>query len=163
MPSKARILRGFRAIFGLARPDDAWAKARLLPEEYALFAALDPRDREHSVMVAKELLRRFPDAPPEAVRAALLHDAGKAVRPYRALERILTALFEPWLPELPPEPLLPGFRGAIQVRQHHERYALARIDDPSVRAILQAMAKDPKASGKARRWGKRIREVDDAF
>jgi len=156
LPSKARILRGFRAIFGLARPDDGWAKSWLLPEEYALFAALDPRDREHSVLVAKELLRRFPDAPPEAVRAALLHDAGKAVRPYRPIERILTALFEPWLPELPPKPLLPGFRGAIQVRRHHERYIAERIQDPKVRTILLALAKgsDP--------WARRIRAIDDA-
>ena len=107
-------------------------------------------------MVAKELLRRFPEAPPEAVRAALLHDAGKAVRPYRPLERILTALFEPWLPKLPPEPLLPGWRGAIQVRQHHERYIAERIQDPKVRAILLALSKgdDP--------WARRIRAIDDA-
>jgi len=159
LPSFKRLVRGFRAVFGIARPDDAWAKRWLLPEEYALFAELDPRDREHSVRVAKELLDRYPMAPPEAVRAALLHDVGKAARPYRAIERILTALFEPWLPRLPEEPLLPGWRGAVQVRLHHERYGAKRVKDPAVRAILLALAEGGEEE--AARWAGRIAAIDD--
>lgn len=141
-----------RALFGLARPDDAWARERLSAEEYALFARLDPRDREHSVLVAKQLLKRYPEAPAAAVRAALLHDLGKQRRPYRVLERILTALLEPYLPALPPEPLLPGWRGAVQVRLHHERYGLAMITDPAVR---KALSEPP--------WKARIKAIDDEY
>ena len=137
---------------GLARPDDAWARSRLTPEEYALFLRLDPRDREHAVLVAKELLRCYPEAPGEAVRAALLHDVGKVVRPYNPVERILAALFEPWLPALPEKPLLPGWRGAAQVRLYHERYGLKLIQDPAVRAHLE---EGP--------WAERIAEVDREF
>ncbi len=161
MPSFRRLVRGVRAILGLSRPDDAWARERLRPDEYALFAKLDPRDREHSVLVAKELLRRHPEAPEAAVRAALLHDVGKAVRPYRAIERILTALLEPWLPDLPEEPRLPGWRGAVQVRLHHERYAADLVSDPSVRALILAMKNE--AEPEIRKWARRIAEVDDLF
>ncbi len=147
----------------MAHPDDAWAAKRLPPEEFALYAALDPRDREHAVAVAKELLSRFPDAPPEAVRAALLHDAGKAVRPYRAIERILTALFEPWLPNLPEKPLLPGWRGAVQVRLFHERYAAERIQDPKVRALVLGISQKAHSQHTTPRWAQRIASIDDLF
>jgi len=163
LPGYKRILRGLRAILGIAHPDDAWAAKRLPPEEYALYAALDPRDREHAVLVAKGLLSRFPDAPPEAVRAALLHDAGKSVRPYRAIERILTALLEPWLPRLPPEPLLPGWQGAVQVRLYHERYAAQRIRDPGVRALVLEMTKEAYDQHASPRWAQRIAAIDDLF
>ncbi len=161
MPSFERAKRGLRAILGIAHPDDAWAKARLRPKEYQAYARLDPRDREHSVLVAKELLRRFPDAPPEAVRAALLHDVGKALRRYRALERILTALLEPWLPNLPPEPLERGWRGAVQVRLHHERYAAEMLEDPKVRGILAAF--QGGGEEEAARWARHIRAIDDLY
>ena len=152
MPGFKRIRRGLRAIFGLARPDDDWVQGWLLEEEYALFEKLDPRDREHSVLVAKELLRRYPEAPAAVVRAALLHDVGKTVRPYRVMERILTALFEPYLPALPPEPPLPGWRGAVQVRLHHERYGRSMITDPEVK---RALAEPP--------WKDRIQAIDDEY
>ena len=121
-------------------------------EEYALFRALDPRDREHSVLVAKELLKRYPKAPAAVVRAALLHDVGKTVRPYRVMERILTALFEPYLPALPLEPPLPGWRGAVQVRLYHERYGRLMITDPEVK---RALAEPP--------WKDRIQAIDDEY
>ena len=163
MPSFKRLVRGFRAILGVARPDDAWAERWLPPEEYALYAELDPRDREHSVLVAKALLSRYTEAPPEVVRAALLHDVGKAVRPYRAAERILTALLEPWLPRLPERPLLPGWRGAVQVRLHHERYAAQRLTDPAVRALVLAMKEAEVVDPETGLWARRIAEVDDLF
>ncbi len=102
------------------------------------------------MLVAQELLRRYPEAPQAAVRAALLHDVGKAVRPYRAIERILTALLEPWLPDLPEVPRLPGWRGAVQVRLHHERYGLWMISDPEVKRALIAPP-----------WRERIQAIDD--
>jgi len=157
LPSFKRLVRGFRAIFGIARPDDAWARARLRPSEFALYRRLDPRDREHAVLVAKELVRRYPDAPPEAVRAALLHDVGKAVRPYRAVERILTALLEPWAPEVPARPLDPGWRGAWQVRRHHPEYAAELIEDPRVAGIVRDHHRGVGV------WARRLREIDEGF
>jgi putative nucleotidyltransferase with HDIG domain len=109
----------------LAPPDDAFAARRLPPEELGLYAAMDLRDRHHACEVAKALLERHPEAPDELVRAALLHDVGKAARPYRVLERIVAHL----LPEraLPPEPRLGGLAGALQVKRYHHRYGAAMI------------------------------------
>lgn len=109
----------------LARPDDDFARSRLEPVEYRLYLTMDPRDRAHACQIARRLLARRPDAPEELVRAALLHDVGKADRPYNPLYRILAHLYAP--ADLPPEPRYRGLRGAWQVRRHHDRYGAAMI------------------------------------
>lgn len=124
----------------LGRPDDAFARSVLSDVEYALYAAMDARDRHHACEVATELRSRYPAASDTLVRAALLHDVGKARRPYRALERILVHL----LPsrELPPEPRLRGLAGALQLKRHHARYGaemiLAAGGHPRVASLVAA-------------------------
>ncbi|MER3425769.1 MAG: phosphohydrolase [Thermus sp.] len=147
-----RLRRLLLAFFPhLVQPDDAFALRFLPPEEAALFLAMDPRDRLHGVEVAKRLLKAHPEAPLAAVRAALLHDVGKSLRPYRPWERILTGLFAP---PLPPEPLRKGLLGAFQVRRHHPFYGARMVKDPQVaRLILEHHA--PKTE-----WGRRIHRLD---
>lgn len=137
-----------------ATPDDAWALAELSIEEAHLYKAMDVRDREHAVRVAKRLLKRYPDAPSYAVRAALLHDSGKALRPYRPLERILTGLISL---EVPIEPLDKGLRGAWQIRRYHPEYAAMRILDPQVAQIVREHHQPENI------WAKRLHEVDEEF
>ncbi|MCX7600714.1 MAG: HD domain-containing protein [Meiothermus sp.] len=137
-----------------ATPDDAWALAELSIEEAHLYKAMDVRDREHAVRVAKRLLERYPDAPSYAVRAALLHDSGKALRPYRPLERILTGLVSL---EVPIEPLDKGLRGAWQIRRHHPEYAAMRILDPQVAQIVREHHQPQSL------WARRLHEVDEEF
>ena len=108
-----------------AQPDDAFARERLRPEELRLYRGMDARDREHAVQVARALVQEFPDASSELVRAALLHDIGKQVHPYRVWERILAHLWAP--AELPREPLSRGLRAAWQVRVHHAAYGAALL------------------------------------
>ncbi|HKI57107.1 MAG TPA: HDIG domain-containing protein [Trueperaceae bacterium] len=110
---------------GLAPPDDAFAASRLTGAEYGLYLRMDRRDRHHACEVAKELLARHPGASEVLVRAALLHDLGKADRPFRVLERVLVHLL-PTRP-LPPEPRLRGLAGAMQVKRHHQRYGADMI------------------------------------
>ena len=147
-----RLYRAFRP--AQATPDDAWALAELSIEEAHLYKAMDVRDREHAVWVAQRLLQRYPEAPSYAVRAALLHDSGKAMRPYRPLERILTGLVGL---EVPIEPLDKGLRGAWQIRRHHPEYAAMRILDPQVAQIVREHHQPQSL------WAKRLHEVDQEF
>ncbi len=80
---------------GLARPDDAFAASWLPRVEYDLYRLMDARDRDHACRVAHALLALAPDADPTLVRAALLHDVGKADTPYRAWERIVVHVYTP--------------------------------------------------------------------
>lgn len=149
---KGRLSRLFRALFPSREvPDDAFALAFLQGEERALYLAMDPRDRAHAVRVARRLLAAHPEAPAFVVRAALLHDAGKALRPYRPLERVLTGLYAP---PVPPHPLRQGLWGAFQVRRHHPLYAAERIQDPQVRALVLEHH-TPKSL-----WGRRLHRAD---
>jgi hypothetical protein len=109
----------------LARPDDDFARRRLEPAEYRLYLTMDPRDRQHACQIARKVLARRPQASDALVRAALLHDVGKADRPYNPLHRILAHLYAP--ADLPAEPRLAGLRGAWQARLHHHRYGAAAI------------------------------------
>src|SRR5690554_5281057 len=77
---------------GLARPDDAWAAARLPAPEARLFLSLPPQERAHAIQVARRLLAQAPAASPTLVRAALLHDVGKLGTPQAVLWRVLTHL-----------------------------------------------------------------------
>lgn len=138
----------------LAKPDDAWALAELRVEEVSLYKAMDPRDRDHAVKVAKRLLERYPDAPGCVVRAALLHDTGKALRPYNPLERVLTGL---WCPNVAIEPLRKGFYGAWQIRKHHPVYGARRILDLEVAALVR----EHHAPGSE--WAKRLHQADGEF
>ena len=88
-----RTLVGFAP--GFARPDDAFALRWLEDREGEAYRAMDPRDREHACRVARRLLALHPDAEPHVVRAALLHDVGKAARPYRVWERVLVHVWTP--------------------------------------------------------------------
>jgi putative nucleotidyltransferase with HDIG domain len=73
----------------LAYPEDAWAVTHLTAAEARVYLGMDPRDREHACRVTRHLLRGHPQAAPEVVAAALLHDCGKSIRPYRVAERVL--------------------------------------------------------------------------
>ena len=141
-----------------AEPDDSYARQRLDAAQYRLYLRMDARDREHAVRVTQGLLQRHPDASDALVRAALLHDVGKAVRPYRVWERILTHVYAP--PGIPAEPRLEGLRGAQQVRVHHASYGAAMIrragaGDEVARIVEEHDA--PDAGPEARK----LQEVDD--
>lgn len=140
-----------------ATPDDAFAQDQLTGVEFELYLRMDPRDRAHATEVAREVMRRHPEASPTLIRAALLHDLGKAVRPYRLWERVLVHLWAP--ADIPSTPRLEGVRGAWQVRVHHAAYGaemLRRADASEDVARLIEQHHAPDAGPDARK----IREVD---
>ncbi|AWN22969.1 phosphohydrolase [Deinococcus irradiatisoli] len=103
-----------------AQPDDQWAGAHLSPAERRLYLGMDARDREHACRVALALLSAHPDAAPTLLAAALLHDCGKSVRPYRVHERVLVGLVPFRLSRLLPF-------GALYVRAAHPALGAALV------------------------------------
>ncbi|GGL91521.1 phosphohydrolase [Deinococcus aerolatus] len=121
-----RLVRSVRA--SDAHPDDAWAAALLTPGEARVYRGMDPRDREHACRVTLHLLREHPGADPQLVAAALLHDCGKSVRPYRVAERVLVGLVPTRLARLLP-PL-----GALGIRARHPELGAALLVNAGARA-----------------------------
>lgn len=109
----------------LARPDDEFAREHLEAAEFDLYMRMDPRDRQHACSIARRLLAGEPHAPSALIRAAFLHDVGKAEDRYIPLYRILAHLYAP--ARIPATPRLAGIRGAWQVRRHHHRYGARMI------------------------------------
>lgn len=156
-----RALRVARALApGFAPPDDAWAKRVLSPAEYALYLTMDPRDRHHACTVARLVLRREPAASAELVRAALLHDVGKSLAPYRALDRVVAHLYRPR--HLPPEPRLTGLKGVWQLGLHHDLYGarLVREAGGSER-VAELVERHHRPEGDAE--ARLLKAVDEAF
>lgn len=95
-----RLSRSLRA--SQAQPNDAWAVSLLTPPEVRLYLSMDARDREHACRVTQALLAAHPGSSAELSAAALLHDSGKSLRPYRVYERVLVGLVPgraaQWLP-----------------------------------------------------------------
>lgn len=81
---------------------------------------MDTRDRWHAIAVARLVLQFKPDASDRLVRAALLHDVGKSVRPYKLHERIAGhVLPNDWLGT---RRGTPGY-----VKRHHARLGAAMV------------------------------------
>ena len=144
----------------LAETDDAFAKHHLSAEEYSLYKQMDVRDRDHAWAVTRVLMVEHPEAPPELVRAALLHDVGKIRAAYNPLYRIVAALYAP--ETIPAEPRFRGVRGLWQMKRHHDRYGAQLIraagGSERVAQIVErhhAPAGDPEAA--------RLKEVDERF
>jgi hypothetical protein len=117
---------------------------------------MDIRDRDHAIKVARHLLEQYPQAPVYVVQAALLHDSGKALRPYRPLERVLTGLIRLRIP-LPLDPLRQDWLGALQIRYYHAEYAARKISDLQVAQIVREHH-SPQTL-----WAKRLHACDQAF
>ena len=93
-------------------PDDTWALLWLTPGEVRVYLGMDARDREHALRVTRALLAEVSNAPPELLAAALLHDCGKQLRPYRVWERVAAGLIPNGLAALLP-------LGPLWVRGQH--------------------------------------------
>ena len=153
--------RTFGAFFpATLEPDDAFAESRLSAAEYALYAAMDVRDRHHACRVARAVLAGVPAASDTLVRAALLHDVGKSGAHYRAWERILVHLYTPR--NLPREPRLSGLRGAWQRRLHHDHYGAELIRRAGGDAeVADIVARHHRPAGHAE--AEQLKNVEEAF
>ena len=149
----ARHLAGLarRTLVGLApafaRPDDAFALRWLVGSEGEAYRAMDRRDREHACRVAQRLLALHPDAEPHVVRAALLHDVGKAARPYRVWERVLVHV---WTPGTAMAERLPrAWRGAWRAHREHAAQGAAWLRGLGVDArVVDLVARHHQPPGR---------------
>ena len=137
-----KVSRLFRALSSAqARPDDTWARQHLPASELEIYHRMDPRDREHAVRVAQTLLELHPEASSEVIRAALLHDCGKLVRPYNVLERVIVGLIAPEGPGS--NQTSNGLRAntAMDVRNNHPQIGAKMIleagGDPRVAELVR--------------------------
>jgi hypothetical protein len=113
----SRLFRAFSP--AQAKPDDTWAAQQLPAPELKVYQRMDPRDREHAIRVAQKLLELHPNARSEVIRAALLHDCGKLVRPYNILERVMVGLIAPEGPRSHSTSSNPQAQSAMDVRNNH--------------------------------------------
>ncbi len=141
----------------LAPPDDGFALRWLQGPEVELYLRMDSRDRAHACDVAREVLRRAPGARAVLVRAALLHDVGKSVRPYRVGERVAVHLWP--AADVPPGPPRDGLTGALQVKRHHHRYGAAMIRDAGGSEEVASLVEAHHAGGGDE--AELLRSVDD--
>lgn len=85
----ARFLRSLRPR-PLSAADAAWVAAVLAPAEFALWQSQQRVDQVHTVAVA----RRVETADPWVVKAALLHDVGKAEAHLGVVGRVAATVLE---------------------------------------------------------------------
>ncbi len=144
----------------LAEADDMFAQRHLSAEEFPLYARMDVRDRDHACTVTKTLLADYPDASPELLRAALLHDVGKTRASYNPLSRIIAALYTPSI--IPAKPRFSGVRGLWQMKRHHDRYGAQMIlAAGGGERVAEIVARHHAPAGDAE--AARLKEVDERF
>lgn len=138
----------------------------LSPAELLLFAAMEPRDRRHSVNVLRYIEARAEgEAPSKELRAAaLLHDAGKG--PLLALERVAYVLLEavsPRLVEAIGRPEGPRWRQGLWRLRHHAglgaNLLMASGSSPRVVSLVARHLEGDPASDEELRL---LREADRA-
>jgi hypothetical protein len=111
----------------------------LSPEEYRLFLRMAEADQAHSFRVYRSLVSSGADHP-ALLKAALLHDVGKAGRSFPIWERTAAVLLERWVTEDPdPGGNLPssGWKRALHLSRRHPAWGadLAREAGASPLAV----------------------------
>lgn len=120
------------------RADLGWVGEILTPAERALFEGMSPHDQAHCAKVARKLATKAP--PDWALKAALLHDAGKP-RGYGLVWRVLVVLRPDRTIPAEPRHTRP-WPWALQIYRWHGRYgaemaAAAGLSEAGCRIIAE--------------------------
>lgn len=126
----SRVRQFLQAFTGsMTSQDWSFLDAYLTPNLLRVFSAMSPRDQAHCVRVTRRLYDQG-SRDPDLIAAALLHDAGKSLRPLSLFERVLIVLANPLRPSpdgrKPTKPS-PGLRGAFETGDHHPEWGARLI------------------------------------
>jgi hypothetical protein len=103
--------------------DLRWARSRLSDGEWLLFERMSNPDQRHSVEVARAVVGALPDAEPEVIAAAFLHDVGKVESGFGTPARVLATVFWAIVPDRLADSWLRAplpLRKLAQYRRHPE-------------------------------------------
>ena len=95
MTSALHLAKRFFGALGRAPIDQdqvELVRATLLNSEFALWSAMMPIDKKHSIKVMNRFLKIYPQATATQVRASLLHDVGKLESNLGVFSRVLATI-----------------------------------------------------------------------
>jgi hypothetical protein len=127
MGIRYRARQFMQALWGPTAPPELGEFAGLLePPQHALFRAMAAVDQAHSLRVAAALAEQG-NAAPDLLRAALIHDAGKATAQIAVWERVAHVLALRFSPTLVGRIGSPssGFGHGLYVLAHHAEIGAA--------------------------------------
>jgi hypothetical protein len=95
MTSQLHLAKRFFGALGRAPIGESQielVQATLLDSEFALWSAMMPMDKKHSIKVMSRFMQIYPQATAAQVRASLLHDVGKLESNLSVFERVLATI-----------------------------------------------------------------------
>jgi hypothetical protein len=95
MTSQLHLAKRFFGALGRAPIGESQielVQATLLDSEFALWSAMMPMDKKHSIKVMSRFMQIYPQATATQVRASLLHDVGKLESNLSVFERVLATI-----------------------------------------------------------------------
>ena len=95
MTSQLHLAKRFFGALGRAPIGESQielVQATLLDSEFALWSAMMPIDKKHSIKVMSRFMQIYPQATATQVRASLLHDVGKLESNLSVFERVLATI-----------------------------------------------------------------------
>ncbi len=130
---------------GPSAAETAWAEARLLPGEVALWRRMPAPDRRHAAGVARDVADRLgPAAARPVLAAALLHDVGKVESGFGTFGRVVAtvvagvrgrATVAGWSGE-------PGLRGRLGRYVRHPELGASLLADAGADPLTVAWARE---------------------
>jgi hypothetical protein len=95
MTSQLHLAKRFFGALGRAPIGESQielVQATLLDSEFALWSAMMPMDKKHSIKVMSRFMQIYPQATATQVRASLLHDVGKLESNLSVFARVLATI-----------------------------------------------------------------------
>jgi hypothetical protein len=152
MTSQLHLAKRFFGALGRAPIGESQielVQATLLDSEFALWSAMMPMDKKHSIKVMSRFMQIYPQATAAQVRASLLHDVGKLESNLSVFARVLATIV--------------GERGSRFAKYHaHEKIGAQMLRQAgSDEETWQLVAGEVSESSQLRTVLAALRQADD--